>query len=490
MTKLTQETARDLPAALSPGYVPGDHGVGILHLGLGAFHRAHQAAYTDAALAAEGGDWRILGVSLRSTGIVDALAAQNGLFTLTERGDGPDRTRVIASIAETIAASRDTEAVRRAFERPEIRVVTLTVTEKAYGFDRAAMDIDPAHADVATDLKDPRNATGVLGLLTEGLRRRRDAGLAAPAILCCDNLPENGALLAAGVLGFARRVDPALAEWIEREVSFPSSMVDRITPAATEETTACVRDQFGIDDAAAIECEAFTQWVIEEDFPQGRPNWEAGGALFVKDVAPYERMKLRMLNGAHSLIAYAGFLAGHVYVRDAMQDAALVRLVDRHMKAAALTVGHLPDIDLDTYRSELLARFANPSIAHQTFQIAMDGTQKLPQRIFAPAIEALESEADMAPFAFATAAWMRYCTGIAEDGTPYDLRDPREVEIRAAIGKTDKQDAKAICDALMSLPDFFPAALTNNAAFKDACTSRLQVILAEGIAAAIVREAG
>ncbi|MDN5785751.1 mannitol dehydrogenase family protein [Pseudorhodobacter sp.] len=487
--RLSLKTLQDLPEVLRPGYDPAAHGIGILHLGIGAFHRAHQAAYTDDALAAKGGDWRILGVSLRSTGIVEALAAQDGLFTLTERGDGADRTRVIASIAETLAASRDAQAVRAAFVRPEIRVVTLTVTEKAYGIDRGAMDIDPAHPDVAADLQDPRNPCGVLGLLTEGLRMRREAGLAAPAILCCDNLPENGVLLRAGVLGFARRVDASLAQWIEAEVSFPSSMVDRITPAATEATTARIREQFGIEDAAAIESEAFRQWVIEDDFPQGRPAWEAGGALFVRDVAPYERMKLRMLNGAHSLIAYAGFLAGHALVRDAMQDAPLVALVNRHMKAAAQTVGHLPDIDVAAYRSDLLARFANPSIAHQTFQIAMDGTEKLPQRIFAPAIEALDAGADIAPFAFATAAWMRYCIGTDETGKAYDRRDPRDAEIRAAIATTDNADACGLRDALMALPLLFPKALAESAAFRGACATRLQTMLDEGMVKATRKEA-
>ncbi|QCO57912.1 mannitol dehydrogenase family protein (plasmid) [Pseudorhodobacter turbinis] len=471
-----------LPQSLLPAYDPEAHGIGILHLGLGAFHRAHQAAYTDDALAAEGGDWRILGVSLRSTDIIDALAAQDGLFTLTERAD-TDRTRVIAAIGETLAAARDSEAVRAALARPEIRVITLTVTEKAYGIDRAAMDIDPAHPDVDRDLKDPRHANGVLALLVEGLRRRQKAGLPAPAILCCDNLPENGALLRAGVLGFARRIDAGLAEWIAANVAFPSSMVDRITPAATDATADRIKDLFGVTDTAAIECEAFSQWVIEDNFPQGRPAWDAAGALFVQDVAPYERMKLRMLNGAHSLIAYAGFIAGHEFVRDAMQDAPLVALVDRHMKAAAAGLGALGDIDLDAYRHALLARFANRSIAHQTYQIAMDGTEKLPQRIFAPALEA---GTDIDAFAFATAAWMRYCTGIDEQGRPYDLRDPRAAEIHAALkGATT---AGAICDALIGLPDLFPKALKENPSFRQACTDRLQIMLARGMTRAIAQE--
>ncbi|MCP1168825.1 mannitol dehydrogenase family protein, partial [Limimaricola sp. ASW11-118] len=248
------------------------------------------------------------------------------------------------------------------------------------------------------------------GLLVEALRRRRGAGRAPFTVLCCDNLPENGALLRGGVLGFARRVDPEFADWISAEVAFPSSMVDRITPAATDDTRALARRLTGYEDAAAIETEPFCQWVIEDRFPQGRPDWEAGGAIFVEDVAPFERMKLRMLNGAHSLIAYAGFVAGHTLVRDAMASAALAALVRRHIAAAARTLGPLPGIDLAAYGAELAARFANPAIAHETYQIAMDGSQKLPQRIFGPAWDAQQAGRDLRPFAFATAAWARYCT--------------------------------------------------------------------------------
>lgn len=488
MSRLDASTLPGLPAGMRPGYDPAAHGTGILHLGLGAFHRAHQAAYTDAALAAGGGDWRIAAVSLRSTGLVDALGEQDGLYTLVERGAEGDRARVIAALSETLAAARDIEPVLARFADPGVRLVTLTVTEKAYGIDRAAMDIDADHPAVAADLAAPRAPSGVLGLLVEGLRRRRAAGLPAPTILCCDNLPENGVLLRAGVLGFARRVDAELAGWIEGAVSFPSSMVDRITPAATDETLARAHDLTGLEDRAAIETEPFTQWVIEDDFPQGRPAWEAAGAVFVADVAPYERMKLRMLNGAHSLIAYAGYLAGHVHVRDAMRDPALSALVDRHMRAAGRTVGALPDIDLDRYRADLLARFANPAIAHQTYQIAMDGTEKLPQRLLAPAVEALEASDDLSTYATAVAAWMRYAQGTDGAGRPHDLRDPREAEIRAVLAKAGPEPA-GIATALMALPDLFPAALRDSAAFRDAVVRRLAAMQGAGMAGALAQEA-
>ncbi|SDX87111.1 mannitol dehydrogenase family protein [Citreimonas salinaria] len=488
MTRLGANHLRHLPDGVRPDYALASQGIGILHIGLGAFHRAHQAAYTDAALAVQGGDWRIVAVSLRSTATVDALNAQDGLFTLIERGADGDRARVIGSIADAVAAARETEAVSARIARPEIRIVSLTVTEKAYGIDRAALDIDPDHPAVAADLARPDAPQGVIGLLVDGLRRRRDAGLEPPAILCCDNLPDNGALLRAGVLGFARHVDPALADWIDDNVVFPSSMVDRITPAATEETVQLAHRLTGYEDAAAIETEPFSQWVIEDRFPLGRPAWEAGGAIFVEDVQPYERMKLRMLNGAHSLIAYAGFLAGHAFVRDAMADRALASLVDRHMRAAARTVGALEGIDLDAYRQALVVRFANPAIAHQTHQIAMDGTEKLPLRILAPAQEALASGDDPAPYAFAVAAWMRYVLGRDERGDPYDLRDPRSGVLTRAIAGTDGSAAE-IVQALNALPQLFPAELRNSATFRGQVETRLATLLSDGMRAAIAKEA-
>ena len=475
--------------AEGPGYDPRAHGVGIVHIGAGAFHRAHQAAYTDAALAAHGGEWRITGVSLRSTDLADALDAQDGLFTLVKRSGAGDRARVVGSVERVIAAARARDAVLAALAAPQTRLVTLTVTEKAYGIDRAAADVDPDHPAVAADLEAQRRPRGVLGLLVEGLRLRHEAGLPAFTVLCCDNLPENGVLVRTGVLAFARRVDPELAGYVEADVAFPSSMVDRITPAATEETRARAEALTGFADAAAVEAEPFSQWVIEDRFPQGRPAWDAGGALFVDDVAPYERMKLRMLNSAHSMLAYAGFLAGHVHVRDVMRDADLARLVRRHIAAAAGTLAPLPGIDFGDYGRDVAERFANPAIAHRTYQIAMDGTEKLPQRIAAPAFDALRAGGDLRPFAFATAAWARYCLGVAEDGTPFDLRDPRQDRISEVVGAAGG-DAGRIVQGLLSLPAVFPDELARSAAFAETTRDILAVMLRDGVRAVIAAEAG
>src|SRR5690606_5687607 len=260
------------PGVALPRYRPGAHGCGIVHIGVGAFHRAHQAVYTDDALAAEGGDWRIIGICLRSMDIADALNAQNGLYTLIVRDAAGDRARVMGSIAHVVAAAREPGAALAALTDPGIRIVTITVTEKAYGIARGS-GVDESNPAIAADLASPRAPVGVIGLLVEALRLRRQAGTPPFTVLCCDNLPDNGTLLAQGVTDFARRLEPELARWIEAEVAFPSCMVDRITPASTNRTYADAERMTGCADQAAVESEPFSQWVIEDRFPTGRPAW-------------------------------------------------------------------------------------------------------------------------------------------------------------------------------------------------------------------------
>lgn len=478
--------ATTLPGVARPGFAPETHGAGIVHIGVGAFHRAHQAVYTDDALAAAGGDWRITGVSLRSTDTADALNPQDGLYTLIVRDPAGTRARVVGSIARVIAAARSPGATLAALAAPATRIVTTTVTEKAYGIARGA-GVDPANPAIAADLANPRFPSGVIGLLVEALRLRRAAGVAPFTVLCCDNLPDNGALLRLGVVDFARRLDPPLADWISAEGAFPSSMVDRITPAPTEATLALARELTGCEDMAAVETEPFSQWVIEDRFVAGRPRWEAGGALFVEAIAPYERMKLRMLNGTHSMLAYCGYLTGCVHVRDVMARPDLAALVGRHLAAARSTLESVGGIDLGRYAEDLRVRFANPAIAHQTYQIAMDGTEKLPQRIFEPALELLGRGAGIRPFAFAAAAWMRYCLGRTDAGETYALRDPREAQIRRALEGTG--DAAAISAALIALPGFVPERLAAHPVWRAEVEDALGVMLSGGMAAAVRAEA-
>ncbi|MGR9277393.1 mannitol dehydrogenase family protein [Rhizobium leguminosarum] len=476
MTERLQTLSGLAPTAKLPAYDRNQLKSGILHLGPGAFFRAHFAPFTDAALATSGGDWGIEVASLRTADVADHLNEQNGLYTMLIRDTSGTVARVIGSILRAHVATRDPAGLLYRLEDPTIRIVSLTVTEKAYGMDTATGGLDLNHADVAADLANRHAPRGVIGYLVEGLSRRRAKGIAPFTPLSCDNLPSNGAVLKRLVLDFAERVDPSLRQWIEANVPFPSTMVDRITPASTEATYQDAERLTGRQDLAAIETEPFTQWVIEDHFANGRPAWEKAGALMVTDVSAYEKMKLRMLNGAHSLLAYLGYIGGYEFIRDVMDDAGLAALAYRHMHAAARTLDAVPGIDLDDYASELIARFANKAIAHRTYQIAMDGTQKLPQRLLEPATEALAHGDKAETYAIAVAAWMRYAIGEHGNGERYELRDPRAGEIAALIADVPRTGL-ALSAALFTLPGLFPAALTGHRAWTQDVSDKLEILI-------------
>ncbi|TCB53636.1 mannitol dehydrogenase family protein [Rhizobium leguminosarum bv. viciae] len=476
MTERLQTLSGLAPTAKLPAYDRDQLKSGILHLGPGAFFRAHFAPFTDAAIAVSGGDWGIEVASLRTADVADHLNEQNGLYTMLIRDTSGTVAQVIGPILRAHVATRDPAGLLDRLEDPAIRIVSLTVTEKAYGMDTATGGLDLKHADVAADLANRHAPRGVIGYLVEGLSRRRAKGIAPFTPLSCDNLPSNGAVLKRLVLDFAERVDPSLRQWIEANVPFPSTMVDRITPASTEATYQDAERLTGRQDLAAIETEPFTQWVIEDHFAGGRPAWEKAGALMVTDVSAYEKMKLRMLNGAHSLLAYLGYIGGYEFIRDVMDDAGLAALAYRHMHAAARTLDAVPGIDLDDYASELIARFANKAIAHRTYQIAMDGTQKLPQRLLEPATEALAHGDKAETYAIAVAAWMRYAIGEHGNGERYELRDPRAGEIAALIADVPRTGL-AISAALFTLPGLFPAALTGNRAWTQDVSDKLEILI-------------
>lgn len=405
----------------------------ILHFGLGAFHRAHQAAFTQDA----GGNWAIEAVSMRNPALSDALNEAGGRWHLVERAPEGPRVREMAVIDRAHCLAADPAGTVARMADPEVQVVTATVTEKGYGFLPATRRLDPAHPSIAPDLATQLTPRGLVGALVEGLRLRRAAGLGGLTIISCDNLTGNGHLLAGLVEDFARLRDPALAGWIAKTCTFPDSMVDRITPASTEATFAAVKDAAGHDDPLAVETEPFRQWVIEDRFTGPRPAWEKAGALIVADVAPYEVMKLRMLNGSHSLIAYLGAVAGLEAVRDVMAVPPLRSIVQAHMHAAAATLPEIPDFDPATYAADLVRRFENPAIRHLCQQIANDGSQKMPQRIFAPAAAALANGQDGAAFALATAAWIRFLQGRDDNGVTLTPIDPlADILTRAATSAT------------------------------------------------------
>lgn len=449
MTRLTSQALLNDGIAL-PEFDRATLLPGILHLGFGAFHRAHQAVFTQRALNLDPDAWGIVAVNLRSATPIHELEAQDGLYTVVTRGPDGDSAEVIGVTEDWICAAQDPAAVLAHLADPAIRIVTLTVTEKAYGFDPQTGGLDRNHPAIAADLADPLQPSGAVGLLVAGLRQRRAAGIAPFTVLSCDNLPANGRVLHRLAVEFADHDDPELADWIATEVSFPSSMVDRIVPAATDATRARAAALTGATDALAIETEPFIQWVIEDDFPQGRPAWDRAGAVMVENVEPYEKMKLRMLNGTHTLIAHLGVLNGLEHVRDVMAVPELAAQARAHMQAARAVLDPVPGIDLDRYGDDLMARFANPAIAHRNIQIAMDTTQKLPQRILSPALDALESGQDITPFARVAGAW------IAALALRRDADDPRRAELLAALEAMPPDDPAA---PFLALPGLFPARL-------------------------------
>ncbi len=431
MGRLCEAALAGLPAAVArPGYDRAAVGRGIVHLGLGAFHRAHQAAYTEAVLAAGDRRWGIVAASLRSAETRDALGPQDGLYALEVRG-AEDRIAVIGAIRSVLVAPEHPAALVAAMAAPETAIVSLTVTEKAYCHDPATGSLDAGHADVRHDLAHPEAPRSALGFLAAALRRRRAEGLAPFTVLCCDNLPSNGEVLHRLLREFAALGGGDLAAYVEGEVACPSTMVDRIVPATTEADRARVSAALGVSDAWPVVTESFSQWVIEDRFTAGRPEWPR--ATFVQDVAPFEAMKLRMLNASHSALAYLGYLAGAETVADAMRQPGLAAFAARVMdEAAAVLPGGL---DTESYKRSLLARFGNEALRHRTWQIAMDGTQKLPQRVLSTLEERLRRGLPIETQAMVIAGWMRFVSGVDEAGRAIEVRDPMAGELARIVAE-------------------------------------------------------
>ncbi len=459
---------------------------GIVHLGLGAFARAHLALYTEDARAAGGtADWGILGVSLQRPDQRDLLAPQDCLYTALERGPEGPTTRLVTCLTGILVAPEDPEAVLAAMSAAPTRIVTLTITEKGYCHDPATGRLNLSHPTIAHDLAHPAAPRGAIGFLVEALRRRQAAGLRPFTVLCCDNLPSNGRVVGALVAEFATRRDPALAAWIAAEGRFPCAMVDRIVPATTPADVAEVERLTGASDAAPVVHEPFRQWVIEDRFVDGaRPHWEAGGAQFVAEVEPFEHMKLRLLNGAHSALAYLGYLGGHETIAEAMADPAYAGFVERLWRDEIIpVVPPPPQTDLLAYVAALAARFANPAIRHRTWQIAMDGSQKLPQRLLGTIRERLARDLPFPCLALAIAGWIRYVGGTDERGEPIDVRDPLAEKLRA-VQADWPEDPEARVRAVLGLREIFGADLAEAPRFLAAVAAAYRDLWAHGARAA------
>jgi fructuronate reductase len=404
--RLSNKTLTALPPSVAvPAYDRNSITPGIVHLGVGAFHRGHQAAYVDDCLAAGEKDWGIVGASLQSATTRDALEPQDGLYTLAVRGSDGERLRVIGSIEKVLVAPEDPGALLDELTDPRIRIVTLTITEKAYLRD-AAGNLDAAHAGIAADLANPARPQTVHGFLAEALARRLAAGTRPFTILSCDNLPSNGVTLHRLLVQFAALRDPALAKHVDG-LSFPSSMVDRIVPATTDADRARVSQALGVEDAWPIVTEPYAHWFVEEDFSAGRPGWEKFGVTMVRDVKPFEEMKLRLLNGAHSGIAYLGVLAGLDTVAKSFGDPDIRAFVKALWAEAAPTLPGDAGLDPEKYVLDLTERFDNTALQHRTAQIANDGSQKLPQRIIGPSLDRLAAGGGADHLMLTVAAWIR-----------------------------------------------------------------------------------
>ena len=429
---------------------------GIVHLGLGAFFRAFGCVYVADAMAASGGDWGITGVSLRSPATRDALRGQGWAYTAVSLGAEATQTRCIEVLNDVLVAPEDPFAVLAAMVDPQVKIVSLTVTEKGYCHIPATGALDTDHVDVQHDLAQEL-PTSAIGYLVRALQMRRLAGVPPFTVLSCDNLPENGTVVRGVVLDMARLIDADLADWIATEGKFPCTMVDRITPATTPDDIANLA-QTGIHDAAPVMHEPFAQWAVEDDFVNGaRPDLAAAGVELVADVSAHEAMKLRMLNGTHSALAYTGYLAGHETVADTVGDPVFAAYVRRLWAEIIPAVTAPEGVALDAYAEALFARYSNPSIRHRTWQIAMDGSQKLPQRLLGTLRTNMDEGRASPCLMLAVAAWMRYVTGIDEQGAPIDVRDPLASRLRAATDGCDTPDQ--VVRALLGFEDVFPSEL-------------------------------
>jgi mannitol 2-dehydrogenase len=472
-TKLSAAALANLPPGVAvPSYRAADLRAGIVHFGVGNFHRAHQAVYLDDLFnAGFDRDWALIGAGVRDadTATRAKLGAQDWLTTVVEQEANASGARVVAPMVDFVAPG-DAAALLDVLARPEIRIVSLTITEGGYYISPATQTFDATHPDIAADAADMGAPKTAFGLILAGLARRRAAGVVPFTVMSCDNIPGNGHVTQNAVAGLAELVDPELAAWIRREVAFPNSMVDRITPATTDRERRLLLERFGVEDAWPVFCEEFRQWVLEDHFPAGRPALEKAGVTFTSDVAPYELMKIRILNGGHAAIAYpAGLLDIH-FVHEAMEDAQIRAFLEKLTKQEIIpTVPPPPGVVLEDYRELIARRFSNPSIGDTITRLCLDGSNRQPKFILPTAADRLKGGAGFEGLALVSALWCRYCFGESESGKTIAPNDPSWDRLRAAAIQ-----ARANPQAYLAMRDIFGPladAPAYAAAFSKALTS-------------------
>jgi mannitol 2-dehydrogenase len=468
--KLSNAALKGLkPQIAGPNYDRSKLNAGLLHFGVGNFHRAHQAVYLD-DLFCDGGDlgWAIVGAGVREADAIarEKLKRQDWLTTVVEQEATSSKARVIGPHIDFIRPG-DAAATLDILARPQIRIVSLTITEGGYYISPATQEFDAAHADIQSDARRKDAPKTVFGLIVAGLARRRAAGVAPFAVMSCDNIPGNGHVCENAVAGLAELVDPQLSRWIRAEVAFPNSMVDRITPATTDRERAVVRDEYGLEDEWPVFCEEFRQWVLEDKFPMGRPALENVGVTFTSNVAPFELMKIRILNGGHAAIAYPSALLDKHFVHEAMADSQIAAFLDQLTQHEIIpVVPPPPNVDLGEYKSLVARRFANPKIEDTIPRLCFDGSNRQPKFVLPSVVDRLKAGGEVKGLALVSALWCRYCHGETESGKKIEPNDPSWERIQAAA-----KGARADPAAFLAMKDIFGEAARSPvyvAAFSDA----------------------
>ena len=482
-TPLTSATLRRLaPEVQTPAYDRSKIVPRMIHVGVGGFHRAHQAVYTDDLLAGDS-DWGYCGVGLlkHDARIRDAMRSQDCLYTVVERDTTGDHARVIGSIAEFLFAPDDPQAVLERMAAPDCHLVSMTITEGGYYVHQGTGEFDAQHPDIQRDLAHPHEPACSFGYLLEALDRRRTRGLPPFTLMSCDNIQGNGDVAKKMLLAFAELRDPALHRWMAENVAFPNSMVDRITPATTDEHRALVRERFGIEDAWPVTTEGFKQWVIEDHFPLGRPAWERVGAQMTADVLPYEKMKLRLLNASHQALCYSGMLMGLTFAHETMTEPLIRGLVETMMNMEVTPLLTQPaGIDLGDYKRTLIERFANPAIRDQLSRIGTEGSARIPKFVLPSVAEQLARGGPLDCLAYTVASWFRYLSGTDDAGQPMPIIDPMEAKLRerAQAGGRDP-------GPLLAMREIFSAEVADHPAFRERVTAWLRSLYDEGTRATL-----
>ncbi len=483
MSRLSAATLEALPNdVVRPAYDRAAVTCGVVHLGIGAFHRAHQAVVFDDALIAGDLRWGIVGASLRSPSVRDQMVPQDGLYTMLVRDGSQEQARIVGAVQDVIVAPEHPKRLIAAMAAPDTHIVTLTVTEKGYKLDPATGTLIESDPQLAADLASLDAPQTAPGYIVAALAKRRAAGLPPFTAISCDNLPHNGARLRDAVIALSRRHDPALADWIASEGAFPQTMVDRIVPATTAEDIAALTTRLGVEDQAMVKTEPFLQWVIEDRFCGPRPDFGAGVQV-TQAVAPWEEAKLRLLNGAHSGIAYLGGLAGIAHVHEVLELSEARRFVETLWDEAEATLSPPPELDVAAYRAELMARFDNPTLRHRTHQIAMDGSQKLPQRLLATIAARRDAGQGIDALSLAVAAWIRWQAGQDDAGNPHVVDDPLAASIAATLAPAQSPEQRI--DAILAFEAVVPNTLANDETFRSALVRWLTILETDGARAAL-----